>query len=155
VKIYYKRLKDVDPPVILEQGDWIDLSIPAEDDIEIPSGCVIKVPLGIAMKLPPGMEAILAFRSSTSFKYPIAPANGFGVIDQTFCGNNNEWKMPVRAFSDTVLPIKARLFQFRIQPSQKATIFQKIRWLLSPTVKLIEVTNLSNKDRGEFGSTGQ
>ena len=154
MKIYYKRLKDVERPCVIEKGDWIDLYVPAEDSIEIEAGSVIKVPLGIAMKLPPGMEAILAFRSSTSSKYNIGPANGFGVIDQTYCGNNDEWKFPVRAFSDVVIPIRSRLFQFRIQPSQKATIWQKIRWLLSPTVKLIETQNLSNENRGGFGSTG-
>ena len=154
MKIYYKRLKDVERPCLIEQGDWIDLWTPAEEDIEIPTGSVVKVPLGIAMKLPPGMEAILAFRSSSSSKYDIGPANGFGVIDQTYCGNNDEWKFPVRAYSDVVIPIKSRLFQFRIQPSQKATIWQKIKWLLSPTVELKEVLELSDNDRGGFGSTG-
>lgn len=154
MNIYYKRLKDVDVPRIIEKGDWIDLTVPSTEDIEIEAGTVAKIPLGIAMKLPPGMEAILAFRSSTSSKYDIAPANGFGVIDQTFCGNNDEWKFPVRAFSDVTIPIKSRLFQFRIQLSQKATIWQKIRWLLSPTIELKETTTLSEKSRGGFGSTG-
>ena len=153
MKIYYKRLKDVEPPEIREKGDWIDLSVPATDDIEIPKNCVVKVPLGIAMKLPAGMEAILAFRSSTSLKYDISPANGFGVIDQTHCGNDDEWKFPIRAFSDTVIPVRSRLFQFRIQPSQKATILQKIRWLLSQRVELVEVYKLKDKNRGGFGST--
>lgn len=154
MKIYYKRLKDVEAPQILKQGDWIDLCVPATDDVEIKAGDVVKVPLGIAMRLPSGMEAILAFRSSSSSKYDISPANGFGVIDQTYCGNDDEWKFPVRAHSDVVIPVRARLFQFRIQPSQKATIWQKIKWLLSPTVKLIEVAQLSDKNRGGFGSTG-
>lgn len=154
MKIYYKRLKDVERPQIIDKGDWIDLYTPKTEDIEIKGGTVIKIPLGIAMKLPPGMEAILAFRSSTSQKYNILPANGFGVIDQSYCGNSDEWKFPVRAFSDETIPINVRLFQFRIQLSQKATIWQKIRWLFSPTVKLIETEFLNNKDRGGFGSTG-
>lgn len=153
MKIYYKRLKDVSRPLVLPNGDWIDLFVPMQQNIEISSGVIAKIPLGIAVRLPPGMEAILAFRSSTSTKYDISPANGFGVIDNTYCGENDEWKFPVRAFSAVSIPVNARLFQFRIQPSQKATIWQKLRWLFSNGVELVEVTELSKNSRGGFGST--
>lgn len=153
MKIYYKRLKDVSRPLVLPNGDWIDLFVPMQQNIEISGGVIAKIPLGIAVRLPPGMEAILAFRSSTSMKYDIAPANGFGVIDNTYCGENDEWKFPVRAFSAVDIPVNARLFQFRIQPSQKATIWQKLRWLFSNGVELVEVAELSKNSRGGFGST--
>lgn len=153
MKIYYKRLKDVSRPLVLPNGDWIDLFVPMQQNIEISSGVIAKIPLGIAVRLPPGMEAILAFRSSTSTKYDISPANGFGVIDNTYCGENDEWKFPVRAFSTIDIPVNARLFQFRIQPSQKATLWQKLRWLFSNGVELVEVTELSENSRGGFGST--
>ena len=153
MKIYYKRLKDVSRPLVFPNGDWIDLFVPMQEDIEISGGVVTKIPLGIAIRLPPGMEAILAFRSSTSSKYDISPANGFGVIDNTYCGENDEWKFPVRAFSAVSIPVNARLFQFRIQPSQKATIWQKLKWLFSNGVELVEVTELSKNSRGGFGST--
>lgn len=153
MKIYYKRLKDVSRPLVLPNGDWIDLFVPMQQNIEISGGVIAKIPLGIAVRLPPGMEAILAFRSSTSTKYDISPANGFGVIDNTYCGENDEWKFPVRAFSAVNIPVNARLFQFRIQLSQKATIWQKLRWLFSNRVELVEVTELSKNSRGGFGST--
>lgn len=153
MKIYYKRLKDVSRPLVLPNGDWIDLFVPMQQNIEISGGVICKIPLGIAVRLPPGMEAILAFRSSTSTKYDIAPANGFGVIDNTYCGENDEWKFPVRAFSTVDIPVNARLFQFRIQPSQKATIWQKLKWLFSNSVELVEVAELSKNSRGGFGST--
>lgn len=153
MKIYYKRLKDVSRPLVLPNGDWIDLFVPMQQNIEISGGVICKIPLGIAVRLPPGIEAILAFRSSTSTKYDIAPANGFGVIDNTYCGENDEWKFPVRAFSAVDIPVNARLFQFRIQPSQKATIWQKLRWLFSNGVELVEVAELSKNSRGGFGST--
>lgn len=153
MKIYYKRIKDVSRPQIIPNGDWIDLYVPMQEDIEISAGAVSKIPLGIAMRLPPGMEAILAFRSSTSTKYDITPANGFGVIDNSYCGENDEWKFPVRALSKVNIPVNARLFQFRIQLSQKATIWQKLRWLFSNSVELVETTELSKISRGGFGST--
>ncbi len=153
MKIYSKRLKDVSRPLVLPNGDWIDLFVPMQQNIEISEGVICKIPLGIAVRLPPGMEAILAFRSSTSTKYDISPANGFGVIDNTYCGENDEWKFPVRAFHAINIPVNARLFQFRIQPSQKATIWQKLRWLFSNGVELVEVAELSKNSRGGFGST--
>lgn len=153
MKILYKRIKDVARPTIIDKGDWIDLCVPMQNDIEILANTICKIPLGIAMKLPPGMEAILAFRSSTSTKYDIAPANGFGVIDNSYCGDSDEWKIPVRAFSDVRIPVNSRLFQFRIQPSQKATIWQKLKWLSSNKVELAEVSTLNSESRGGFGST--
>ena len=153
MKIYYKRLKDVSRPLVLEKGDWVDLYVPMQEDIEIPANTTYRIPLGIAMRLPPGMEAILAFRSSTSTKYDISPANGFGVIDQSYCGENDEWKFPVRSFSEVKIPVNSRLFQFRIQLSQKATFWQKLRWLFSNKVELVETSILNNENRGGFGST--
>lgn len=155
MKIYYKRLKDVQPPLVTAKGDWFDLYTPKEQDIEIEAGEVKLVHLGIAMKIPKGMEAILAFRSSTGLAYGIGPASGIGVIDQSYSGNNDEWKFPVRAYVRAVIPIDTRIVQFRIQPSQKANIFQKIFWFFSNTVKLVEVSDLGDNNRGGFGSTGK
>lgn len=153
MKIYYKRLRDVSVPEVVPKGDWIDLYVPVQNDIEIEKDTVYRIPLGIAMELPPGTEAIMAFRSSTSAKFDIMPANAFGVIDNSYCGEFDEWKFPVRAFSNVTIPVNSRLFQFRIQLSQKATIWQKLRWLFSNSVELVEVVELSHENRGGFGST--
>ena len=155
MKIYYKRLKDIQAPLVSPKGEWIDLYTPREQDIEIQANEVKLIHLGIAMRIPKGMEAILAFRSSTGLIYPIGPANGFGVIDRSYSGNNDEWKFPVRAYTYTTIPVDTRIVQFKIQPSQKATILQKILWFFSNTVKLIEVDDLGDNNRGGFGSTGK
>ena len=47
-----------------------------------------------------------------------------------------------------------RICQFRIQLSQKATMWQKIKWLLSSGIELVEVDDLGNENRLGFGSTG-
>jgi dUTP pyrophosphatase len=47
-----------------------------------------------------------------------------------------------------------RVCQFRIQPSQKATVWQKLKWIFSNGIELVEVDNLEGPDRGGFGSTG-
>ena len=77
-----------------------------------------------------------------------------GVIDNTYCGNNDEWKYPAIALRDTIIKRGDRICQFRIQLSQKATLWQKIKWFLSSGIKIIKVDSLDNNDRGGFGSTG-
>ena len=47
-----------------------------------------------------------------------------------------------------------RICQFRIQLSQKATIWQKIKWLFSSGIELVQVDNLRDENRGGMGSTG-
>ena len=112
------------------------------------------IPLGVAMKLPKGFEAVLLPRSSTYKKFGIIQTNSIGVIDNTYCGNNDEWKYPAIALRDTVIKKGDRICQFRIQLSQKATLWQKIKWFLSSGIKIIKVDSLDNNDRGGFGSTG-
>ena len=106
------------------------------------------------MRLPDGFEAIVAPRSSTYKHYGIIQTNSIGVIDSSYCGNEDEWMMPVLSFKKTTIPKNDRICQFRIQLSQKATIWQKIKWLFSNRIKIKVVENLNDVTRGGFGSTG-
>lgn len=157
-------------PKIYKKGEWIDLSVSEPVYFDAPQAGILKkfgeksyrnvtfstamVPLGIAMKLPDGFEAILAPRSSTFKNFGIMQTNSFGVIDNSYSGNNDEWKIPVVAFKNTKLDCGDRICQFRIQLSQKATLWQKIKWFFSSGIEIVHVAYLDNKDRGGFGTTG-
>jgi dUTPase len=52
------------------------------------------------------------------------------------------------------IPKGTRIVQFRVQLSQKATVWQKIKWLFSGPIKIKKVDSLDNPTRGGFGSTG-
>lgn len=123
----------------IEKGDWIDLR--AAKTIELKKGDFILIPLGVAMELPKGYEAHVVPRSSTFKNYGIIQTNSIGIIDNSYCGDNDEWKMPVYATKDTVINKNDRICQFRI--------IEKM-----PKVEFEEVEVLSNKNRGGFGSTG-
>ena len=110
------------------------------------------IPLGIAMALPNGFEAILVPRSSTYKKWGIIQTNSMGVIDYLYSSDKDEWKMPVLATRAVTIPKGTRIAQFRIQLSQKATFWQKIKWLFSSGIKLEKVKSLDNPVRGGFGS---
>lgn len=124
----------------IQAGDWVDLRI--AEDVTLKSGEFKLIPLGVAMMLPKGYEALVIPRSSTFKKYGIIQANSVGLIDETYCGNNDEWHFPAYATRDIVIPKNTRICQFRIIEHQ-------------PTVDIVEVTELSEINRGGFGSTGE
>jgi len=175
LKIFVKRFKNengeplVDFPKIVKKGDWIDLRSSKAVVLNAPQAGTLKgntikhrdvisdvtyIPLGVSMQLPDGFEAIVAPRSSTAEKMGIVLANGIGIIDNSYKGENDQWKFPAITLRKTSIAQNTRLCQFRIQLNQKATIWQKLKWLLSSSIELVEVDNLNNSDRNGFGSTG-
>lgn len=157
-------------PVISEDGDWIDLRAAEDVHLDCPYAVsrtrkggessrkvvlpTMYVPLGVAMELPTGMEGIAVPRSSSNKKFNILQSNSAGVIDQTYCGDNDQWHMPIMASGEVDIKKGDRICQFRVQLSQKATFWQKIKWLLSSGVEIEFVDSLDNPDRGGLGSTG-
>lgn len=140
-------------PSIIDNGDWIDLYV--AEDTKLPYRGVTYVPLGVAMSIPEGYEAVMIPRSSTAKKKRILQANSIGLIDNSFSGNDDEWKFPAYPISKGIELHKGdRICQFRIQLSQKATFWQKIKWLFSSSIKLQKVSCLCNKSRNGLGSTG-
>ena len=122
------------------KSDWIDLR--AAEDITLKQGEFKLVPLGVAMQLPEGFEAHVVPRSSTFKNFGILQVNSMGVIDASYCGDNDQWFMPAYALRDTVIEVNDRICQFRIFEHQPALVFD-------------EVKDLGNTDRGGHGSTGK
>lgn len=121
-------------------GDWIDLR--AAETVELKKGDFYQIPLGVAMELPEGYEAWLTSRSSMCKKFGIVHVDDLGIIDHSYCGDNDQWFLPVIAVRDTVINFNDRICQFRISKSM-------------PKVDLVEVEMLGNPDRGGLGSTGK
>ena len=137
--IKLKMLADIEPPEAIEQGDWIDLR--AAESILIVKGEFKYIPLGVAMQLPEGYEAIVTPRSSLFKRRGIIMTNSIGIMDESYCGDNDEWKFPAYATRDTLIPKGERICQFRIVKHQ-------------PEIKFEMVDTLGNPDRGGYGSTG-
>ncbi len=120
-------------------GDWIDLR--AAEDIVLHKGDFCMIPLGVAMQIPDGFEAHVAPRSSTFKRYGIIQTNSFGIIDNSYCGDGDQWFMPAIATRDTRINTNDRICQFRLVKNQ-------------PPVQFSTVDSLEGEDRGGFGSTG-
>ena len=103
------------------KSDWIDLH---------------------AAELPEGYEAHVVPRSSTFKNYGLLQANSMGVVDYTYRGDNDQWRVPMYATRDVHIDKNTRISQFRIMKNQPPLVFTRVEHLTGP-------------DRGGFGSTGK
>lgn len=139
IKIKYFT-KDIERLEKISKGDWIDLR--AAEKIVLNKGEFKLIPLGVAMQLPKGYEAHVVPRSSTYKNFGIIQTNSMGVIDESYCGDNDQWFFPAYALRDTVINVNDRICQFRIMEHQ-------------PELEFEAVEELFNEDRGGHGSTGK
>ena len=130
---------DILPLEKLPQGDWIDLR--AAETVEMKAGEYRLIPLGVSMKLPQGYEAHVAPRSSTFKKWGILMANSVGVIDESYCGDNDIWRFSALAMRDTRIEKGDRICQFRLVKKMPEVALEAVDFLAAP-------------DRGGIGSTG-
>ena len=140
IKLKY-WLDDLEPLCYVDgKSDWIDLR--AAQDVQLKAGEFRLIPLGVSIALPEGYEAHIAPRSSTFKNYGILQTNSMGVVDCSYCGDGDQWQMPVYATRDVVIEKNARICQFRIMENQ-------------PRLTFTRVERLDGPDRGGFGSTGK
>jgi dUTP pyrophosphatase len=136
VKYHIEELKRIERIAI---GNWIDLR--AAETITLKAGDFCVISLGVSMKLPDGYEAWVAPRSSTFRTWGVLQANGIGIIDSTYSGDDDVWLFPAFATRDVTINMNDRICQFRIVP-------------IMPDVAFVTVDALSGENRGGFGSTG-
>lgn len=122
------------------KSDWIDLR--SAENVILKKGECRLISLGISIQLPKGYEAVIVPRSSTFKHFGILQTNHMGVIDESYCGDQDLWMMPVLAVRDTQIKVNDRICQFRIQRHQ-------------PQIQFEETDFLGNSNRGGFGSTGK
>ena len=139
IKIKYFD-KEIDKIKKISTGDWIDLR--SAETVHLKKGEFHLIPLGVGMILPSGYEAHIVPRSSTYKNFKVIQTNHMGVIDNSYCGDTDQWMMPVIAMEDTVINKNDRICQFRITEKM-------------PTIEFDEVEHLYEASRGGFGSTGK
>lgn len=138
IKVKYHA--DIEPLTKVSVGDWIDLRL--AEDVRLYGGDFKLLSLGVSMKLPDGYEAVVIPRSSTFKNYGLIQANSVGLIDNSYCGDNDVWMFPAIATDYVEIPKNTRICQFRIQKKME-------------DVEFVTVDHLGGEDRGGFGSTGK
>lgn len=120
---------------------WAEKHMVTSGKVKFKPGDKVIVYLGFAIDLGTGYEALLIPRSSTFSKKGLILGNSIGLIDDTYCGNHDEWKGIFYSTGFGSITVGDRLLQMRVQKSNR--------------IELVEVDDLSNPDRGGFGSTGK
>lgn len=131
--------KEIDKLEKIAKGDLIDLR--SAETVEMKAGEYRLIKLGIGMKLAKGYEAHIYPRSSTFKNFGIILANSVGIIDNSYCGDEDQWCFPAIALRDTVIHKNDRICQFRIMENQ-------------PKLEFVEVDKLDDVSRNGIGSTG-
>lgn len=140
MKIDVKYNTDIIPLEMVENGDWIDLRV--AEDVRMKAGEFRIISLGVSMKLPEGYEAHIVPRSSTFKVWGILQTNHMGVIDNSYCGDDDIWGFPALATRDVHIEKNSRICQFRLVKKMKKVDFKT-------------VNSLGNKNRGGWGSSGK
>lgn len=141
--IKIKYFTDIEPLEYIggeNKSNWIDLR--SAEDVDMKAGEFRIIKLGVGMILPDGYEANIAPRSSTFKNFGVLMANCYGIIDNSYSGDNDQWAFPAYAVRDTHISKGDRICQFRINKIQ-------------PTIKFEKVEHLNAADRGGFGSSGK
>lgn len=124
-------------------GDWIDLR--CRENVPLLENRFQLIKLGVAMDIPIGYEAQIVPRSSTFKNYGLIQTNGIGIIDNAYCGPEDEWMWPGYVLRSTGLHViqkGTRICQFRLVYKQ-------------PPINFINSNLEYNTNRGGFGSTGK
>lgn len=111
------------------------------EDITIPAKGVGYAKLNFALEIPRGHVTLLAARSSLH-KRGLMMANGIGVLDEDYCGDNDEYMAILYNFTDEQVEVKRgeRVAQIMVVPIDRVTLH--------------EVASLNTQDRGGLGTTG-
>lgn len=140
IKVHYLQAGIEPLCYVAGKSDWIDLR--AAETVTLKAGEFRLIPLGVAIALPAGYEAHIVPRSSTFKTYGILQTNSMGVVDNTYCGDGDQWRFPAYATRDVTVEKGARICQFRVMENQ-------------PPLEFVSVEHLDGPDRGGFGSTGK
>ena len=101
------------------------------------------IPTGLVVCVPEGHTLLLASRSSTPKKKGLLIPHGVGIVDQDYCGPEDEMKVQVWNFTDAPVTVE------RGERVAQAMLVPIVRCALT------EVDAAKATSRGGFGSTGQ
>ena len=126
-------------PLPTAKGEWVDLF--TAEDVNLKQFEFKIIPLGVSMELPEGYYAMVVPRSSTFKNFGVFMTNSIGIIENSYCGDNDIWGFPALAMKNTFIPKGTRICQFQLVKQSEPIEFE-------------QVESLGNEDRGGFGSTG-
>lgn len=142
MKLSIKLIDNSLPPPSYQTKGSIAFDLYSRLDIKIPPWQVTLVPLNVIVKIPKGFFLMIAARSSLALKKNLILANGIGVIDQDYHGEEDELKASVINFSQKTVTVK-----------KGERIAQGVLVKIARVEKFVKINKIKKASRGGFGST--
>jgi len=141
MKVNIKRVDKSLPLPKYETEGSVGFDLLCRESAEIAPQEIVLIPANVIVETPPGYMLMLCMRSSTPRKFGLMMAQGLGIIDNDYCGEEDELKIQVYNFTDEPVTIErgSRIAQ---------AIFVRVG-----TAEWNEVDQMTTSSRGGFGST--
>ncbi|MFN4212501.1 MAG: dUTP diphosphatase [Microgenomates group bacterium] len=142
MKLPIKLIDESLPPPSYQTKGAVAFDLYSRVNLEIPPWQTTIIPLNLIVKIPKGFFLMIAARSSLALKKNLILANGVGVIDQDYHGQDDEIKASVINFSQKTVTVK-----------KGERIAQGILVKIAKVEKFVKMEKIKKKSRGGFGST--
>ncbi|MBN1351179.1 dUTP diphosphatase [candidate division KSB1 bacterium] len=141
MKVNIKRIDKSLPLPVYETRGSVGFDLLCRTTTEIAPVQIGLIPSNVVIQTPPGYMLLVTLRSSTPKRKGLLKPHGVGIIDQDYCGNNDEIMIQVFNFSEETT---------QIDRGEKIGqgIFVRIEQF-----EWEEVDDMQCQDRGGFGST--
>lgn len=139
--VKYLKVDDVQDPAY-QTGGAVAFDLEAAVDTNVPGRAQVRIPSGLVVQVPEDMGLLVVPRSSTFSKFGLIMPHSVGVIDQDYCGHDDEILLQVYNIRPATIHVPAgtRLAQGMFIPVAK--------------VQFVEAASIEAENRGGFGSTG-
>ena len=139
--IKIKRIDKTLPLPKYETAGSVGFDLICRESAEIPPQSIALIPANVIVATPPGYMLMVCLRSSTPRKLGLMMPQGVGIVDNDYCGEEDELKIQVYNFTDATVNVErgSRIAQ---------GIFVRVA-----TAEWNEVEQMSTASRGGFGST--
>ena len=141
MKINIKRIDKTLPLPKYETAGSVGFDLICRESAEIAPQSIVLIPANVIVETPPGYMLMVCSRSSTPRKFGLMVPQGVGIVDNDYCGEEDELQIQVYNFTDSVVHVErgSRIAQ---------AIFVRV-----DTAEWNEVKQMSSASRGGFGST--
>ena len=141
-KVKIKRFDKSLPLPEYKTAGAAGFDLAARETVKIGPGSVGNIMLNIAVQKPKDCFLLLAVRSST-FKLGVGPVNGIGIGDPDFCGDGDEYRIPLYNYTKKAVVI------------EKGTRIAQAIFVKFVRANWQEVDRMKGRTRGGFGTTGK
>lgn len=141
MEVKVKRIDTSLPMPVYETKGAVGFDLLARVETSVSPGEVALIPANVIVAIPEGYMLVVASRSSTPMRKGLSVPHGIGIIDNDYCGNEDEIKIQVYNFTPKVV---------KIVKGEKIAqgIFVRVN-----KFKLVETDKMSVVSRGGYGST--